>query len=143
MIRMRRRAPLIGLLLAFVLGISGCGLGSPAPTPTPRPSSTATLKILQPASAAVVKSNQLHVQFDLKGGRIVQDVSRVLPPDEGHIHLSIDGQIISMNYALEQDISLQSFAAGPHVLQGEFVAKDHAPFNPRVLVKLIFDYEPS
>jgi hypothetical protein len=141
MIRPSAGTALICILMAAVL--AACGQDGANPSPQPRPKSTATLQIAQPASAAVIKTTQMHVQFILQGGRIVSVTSKDLTPDEGHIHLSIDGQVISMNYSLEQDVSLQGFAPGPHVLQAEFVAKDHAPFNPRVLAKLIFDYQPA
>jgi hypothetical protein len=34
-----------------------------------------------------------------------------------------------MNYGLEQDVPV---TVGSHALKAEFVAADHAPFNPRV-----------
>jgi hypothetical protein len=119
--------------------------GSPTPTPsgTPRPHSTATLAILQPQPASVITTPSLHVEFKLTGGTIVAVTSKNLTPDTGHIHLSIDGRILQMNYQPSGDMPLEAFAAGPHLLQGEFVAVDHLPFNPRVIAKLVFDYEPS
>lgn len=114
-----------------------------AATPTPsRPASTAQLVLVQPQANAVVTATSMHVQFQLTGARIVVQTTRDITPDTGHVHLSIDGKLISMNYQLEQDVSLQGFVPGPHLLQGEFVAADHAPFNPRVIVKAIFDYQP-
>ncbi len=49
----------------------------------------------------------------------------------------------SRHYTLEDDVSLQGFNAGPHVLQAEFVAKDHAPFDPRVIARVLFEHEPG
>lgn len=117
--------------------------GQPTPTPTPRPASTAQFNIIQPQPNTVVTATTMHVQFQLSGARIVDVTTKDITPDTGHIHLSIDGRLISMNYQLAQDVSLQSFFAGPHLLQGEFVAADHAPFNPRVIVKVVFEYQPS
>ena len=116
---------------------------TPSPSGTPRPHSTATLAILQPQSASVITTPSLHVEFRLTGGMIVATTSKNLTPDTGHIHLSIDGRVLQMNYQPSGDMPLQAFAPGPHVLQGEFVAVDHLPFNPRVIAKLVFDYEPS
>ena len=84
----------------------------------------------------------MHVEFGLTGGRIVAVTSKDLTPDTGHIHLSIDGRLISMNYQLSQDVSMQPFAPGPHLVQGEFVAIDHLPFSPRVITKAIIEYQP-
>jgi len=138
---------LIILLLAAVL-LTGCNLPligvspTPSPTASARPRSTATLTLLQPQPNTVVTQSTVHVEFQLTGGRVVNVVSKNLTPDTGHIHLSIDGRLISMNYQLSQDVSLQPFSPGPHILQGEFVAADHAPFNPRVITKVIIEYQP-
>jgi hypothetical protein len=44
----------------------------------------------------------------------------------------VDGAIVSMTYGTEQRIPLGGLEPGPHVLQAEFVAADHGPFDPRV-----------
>jgi len=136
-------------LTAIAVVTSACGLPSagasptPSPTGTPRPRSTATLTILQPQPFTVVRTTTLNVQFQLTGGRIVAITSKDLTPNTGHVHLSIDGRVLSMNYQPAATVSLQPFEPGPHSLQGEFVAVDHLPFNPRVIAKLIFEYEPA
>jgi hypothetical protein len=138
---------LLILPLAAVL-LAGCSFPligastSPSPTASTRPRSTATLSMLQPQPNTVVTQTTVHVEFQLTGGRIVAITSKNLTSDTGHIHLSIDGRLISMNYQLSQDVSMQPFAPGPHILQGEFVAVDHAPFNPRVITKVIIEYQP-
>jgi len=60
---------------------------------------------------------------------IVQQTTTAIKPDEGHVHLYVNNVLVSMNYGLEQDIPVQP---GSLVLKAEFVASDHAPFNPRV-----------
>lgn len=115
---------------------------TPSPSPTPRPSSTGNLTVAQPAPNTVVTTTTLHVEFHLTGAHIVDVTTKNITPDTGHIHLTIDGRLISMNYQLSQDVSMQPFAPGPHVLQGEFVAADHIPFNPRVIARVIIEYQP-
>jgi hypothetical protein len=36
-----------------------------------------------------------------------------------------------MAYGLEQEVAVTK---GPHLVQAEYVAADHSPFNPRVIV---------
>lgn len=129
------------LLTSCSIPLIGAG-PTPSPTPTPRPRSTATLSFTQPQPNSVITTTALHVEFNLSGGKIVAITSKNLTPNTGHIHLSIDGRLISMNYQLSQDVSMAPFAPGPHNVQGEFVAVDHLPFNPRVITKVIIEYQP-
>ena len=95
----------------------------------PRPSSPATVSIVEPADGATVVGTNAHVVLKLDGARIVSATSTNIRPDEGHVHLYLNGQLVSMNYGLEQDVPV---TPGTYVLRAEFVAADHAPFNPRV-----------
>ena len=53
-------------------------------------------------------------------------------PNKGHLHLMLDGQLVSMNFKPTATIPVKP---GTHLLVVEFVASDHGPFNPR-------DYAP-
>jgi hypothetical protein len=125
------------VLLAACGGGGGGGVGgggAPATT-TGRPSSTATLQILEPANEATVPAGTLTVRLGLQGATIVPAATTTLKPDEGHVHLSLDGTLVSMAYGLEQPVEV---TPGIHQLVAEFVAGDHAPFNPRVVVTRTF-----
>ena len=87
--------------------------------------------MVEPASGAVVTGDRLRVRIELTGGRIILETKTTLTPTEGHIHVLLDGKTVSMAYGLEQDVPVTK---GPHLLQAEYVAADHFPFNPRVLV---------
>ena len=127
--------------VAFVLLAAGCA-GSPGPTGVStggtslRPHSTASVKIIEPAVGALLAGPSLHVKLELAGGVIVPQTTKAIKPNEGHIHLSLDGQVVSMAYGLEQDLQA---AKGKHLLQAEFVAGDHAPFSPRVIATTPFE----
>lgn len=125
--------------------LSACGQGvRPAASPSgPRPQSTASLAIVEPTAARIITTSSMHVRLTLQGARIVPQTSTDLTPDEGHVHVTVDGHLLSMNYTLEDDVNLQGLNPGPHLLQAEFVAKDHAPFAPRVIAKVLFEYEPA
>jgi hypothetical protein len=96
----------------------------------PRPSSPAVVGIVSPASAAHVTGTSVHVVLSLTGAQIVPATTTDITPTTGHVHLYVDNSLVSMNYGLEQDIPV---TPGSHVLKAEFVAADHAPFNPRVV----------
>jgi hypothetical protein len=109
-----------------------------APASGPRPASTATLSIVKPAGGATVAGEDLEVVLQLTGGTIIDSTSTKLTPDTGHVHISLDGQVVSMTFGLVQSVSLRSVAPGEHTLQAEFVAADHGPFNPRVTASVTF-----
>jgi hypothetical protein len=117
--------------------------GSTASVGGPRPASTATLSITAPALDEVVSGDELDVVLDLRGGTIVEGASSNLTSDTGHIHLVLDGKLVSMTFGLVQAVDLRRLPAGEHVLEAEFVAADHAPFAPRVTAKVRFESSGS
>jgi hypothetical protein len=137
----RRRARVAAAIAAALLltacgGGGGTGDGGGTPTPTVRPSSPATLTIESPANGTVVKGPSLTVRVQLKGATIVPATTKNITPTTGHLHLTLDGKLISMNYQARQTIP--NVAPGQHVLQVEFVAADHLPFDPRVIAAAAF-----
>jgi len=102
-----------------------------------RPSSPAAVMVAQPTAGAALTPTPcpsapgscVHIKLSLTGATIVSATSTDIRPDQGHVHLYVDNVLVSMNYGLEQDLPVHS---GTYVLKAEFVAADHAPFNPRV-----------
>ena len=109
--------------------------GSASPASAGRPSSPAVVAIVSPASGATVTGDSVHVVLTLSGAQIVTATTTNVRPDQGHIHLYVDNVLVSMNYGLEQDLPVHP---GTYILRAEFVAADHAPFNPRVLSPDVF-----
>ncbi|MDE3101321.1 MAG: hypothetical protein KGJ98_03715 [Chloroflexota bacterium] len=107
---------------------------------TRRPSSPARLTIVSPANGSTVHGATVAVHLDLSGARIVDATTTNITPTEGHIHVYLDNEIVSMNYSL--NATLSKVAPGQHVLRAEFVAADHAPFDPRVIVNSVFTDTP-
>jgi hypothetical protein len=138
--RARPFAP-IAIAASIVLALAGCnpsGNATPTVAPSalgPRPSSPATVEILQPTSGATLTGTSVHVVLKLTGATIVTTTSTNIQPDQGHVHLYVDNVLVSMNYGLEQDLPVHP---GTYVLKAEFVASDHAPFNPRVISPEVF-----
>ena len=96
-----------------------------------RPASTARLRIVAPAPGQVV-GRSFTVELELLGGRIVPLTTTRNRPNQGHIHVLVDGALASMSAGLRQDI--QGLSPGRHVIRAEFVAADHGPFEPPVIV---------
>jgi hypothetical protein len=139
---MRSSTAVAVIVLALAAAACGAGSGSgsggsPSPTRAGRPSSTAKLSILEPENGSVVHGSSIHIRLQLKDAHVVKPTSTELQPDEGHIHVLLDGKLVSMNYGLDDVI--QEVDPGPHLLQVEFVANDHAPFDPRVVVVSSFE----
>ena len=130
-----------GLGLALTACSGGNSGGSDAPATTTavaaaRPSSPAKLIITRPKNGQTVRQQRPELHLELDGGKIVSQTTTRVQGDEGHIHLHVDGKLIDMNYGLRQ--RLPQLPPGQHVVQVEFVAADHAPFDPRVLTQAAF-----
>jgi hypothetical protein len=145
----RIRGALVAVILAFALGASACGSGDASPsaslasfTPTTtadRPPSPAKLKILTPKNAQVVHGTTVEMKVSLKDAKIVPATSATIVPDEGHLHVILDDQLISMTGDTSQLLS--DLSPGQHLLKVEFVASDHAPFDPRVIAAVAFEVQ--
>ena len=129
---------LTAVLVACGGGDSNDGAGpTPSPTQTGRLSSTAKVSIIEPTEGTVIQGTTVRVRIKLEGGRIIPEVSSNLKPDEGHIHLLLDGRVVQLLGSLDERI--EDIAPGAHLLQVEFVAADHGPFSPRVISAVSFE----
>ena len=133
------------VLLAAALGLAACSSGGDGGSAQPaattaaaaaRPSSPAKLVLESPRNGQTVRQARPEVRLELEGAKIVNQTTTRIQGDEGHIHLLVDGKLVAMNYGLRQ--RLPQLPPGQHVIQVEFVAADHAPFEPRVLTQAAF-----
>lgn len=122
------------LLIPLLLLLVACSDGGGIET-AERPTSEASLTIVKPADGSVLKTTRVSVVIDLDGGRVIDQTTTELKPDEGHIHVSLDGDLVSMVYGTRQKISVRP---GQHLLQVEFVAGDHLSFEPSVVATSTF-----
>jgi hypothetical protein len=143
MLRTKTRTTFAVALCALALTAAACGGGgggssggSPSPTPTSRSSSPAKISIVEPKNGAVIHGTSLQLVVSLKGAHVVKPTTTHIVPTQGHIHVYLDNKIISMNYGLTQKVG--GLKPGTHVLQTEFVASDHLPWNPRILAAVSF-----
>jgi ABC-type glycerol-3-phosphate transport system substrate-binding protein len=143
-----KRLGLIAFGLALALALAACGGsdggGSGATdttsTPSERPSSTAELSIVSPAVGDVVHGSTVDLRVKLRGAKLVPVTTTDIVPDEGHLHVILDDKLISMTEGLEQ--SIPDVPPGDHRITVEFVASDHAPFDPRVVTVVAFEVGP-
>ena len=143
---MVRRRPVQLILLAVVLAVGACGGGSDyaggggsesgSAASAERPTSTTRIQIEAPTPNEVTGPD-IVARITLIGGRVVQRTTGKLTPDEGHIHVTVDGKLISMTYENEQAIN--GLTAGQHSITAEFVAVDHVPFKNRPKAAVLFE----
>jgi hypothetical protein len=142
----RLRAAALGVVVA-ALAVTACSGGdvgngasaattSTAAVAAERPSSPAKLTIEEPRQGQTVEQARPELVLNLDGAKVVNQTTTRVQSDEGHIHLYLDGKLVAMNYGLRQ--RLPQLPPGQHVVQVEFVAADHAPFDPRVLTQSAF-----
>jgi hypothetical protein len=138
----RPRATCLTLATLAVVLLGACSsAGGSTSTPAPtglaaRPTSTAKLTNLTPRNGQTISRRASEVRLDLAGAKIVSHTTTRIRPDQGHIHLLVDGKLVAMNYGLNE--RLPTLTPGQHLVQVEFVAADHAPFDPRVLTQAAF-----
>lgn len=131
---MKRIALLVPLLL---IGFTGCGSEkkSSAPKVPERPTTNARIQIVAPTPNQETGPD-VTVQVNLIGAKEVPQVTGPLRPDEGHIHVSVDGVVVAMAYGDTQN--LKGLTPGQHSVQVDFVAVDHVPFKNRVTAAVLF-----
>lgn len=139
----RHRAVALTGAMVLAAVLAGCSGGdkSAGATPTsdtlgPRPSSPAKLTILAPRNGETVPAGGTELEVRLAKAKIVNLTTRNIKPNEGHIHVLVDDQLVAMNYQLSG--RLPKLGPGTHVVRVEFVAADHLPFDPRVFTQAAF-----
>jgi hypothetical protein len=143
---------IVGACAALVL-TTACSSGGGTPQPdtgatsssptasvsADRPASTAKLAIISPTNGQVVTGTTVQMKVSLKDATIVPATTTDIVPDEGHLHVILDDQLISMTGETTQ--LLANLTPGQHLLKVEFVASDHAPFDPRVIAAVAFEVQ--
>lgn len=120
------------VLVAVLLVAGGCSSGGTRSGNEVRPSSTAELSILAPKPGEQFEDGtDVVVRLELDGATISKTVTKNIEPDTGHIHIRLDAKTVTLLGSLEQ--TLPEVGEGRHVIEAEFVAADHGPFDPRVI----------
>ena len=147
------RRMIVGACAALALTTAACSSGGGTPQPdtgatsssptssvsADRPASTAKLAIVSPTNGQVVTGTTVQMKVSLKDATIVPATTTDIVPDEGHLHVILDDELISMTGETTQ--LLVNLTPGQHLLKVEFVASDHAPFDPRVIAAVAFEVQ--
>lgn len=110
--------------------------GATSTTLGERVSSPAKVAIVTPRNGQTVPKGDVRLKVELDKAKIVNVTTTKVRPDQGHVHVLVDGKLAAMNYAL--DGTLPAMTPGQHVVRVEFVAADHLPFDPRVFTQSAF-----
>jgi hypothetical protein len=124
------------VLLAGTVTLTGCGAGKPSSSSGTRPTTPVRVQITQPTPNQVIVGDKTTLVVNVIGGTVVDRTTGALTPTEGHIHVSLDGKLVSMAYQTTQDLT--GLTPGNHTVTAEFVAVDHQPFQNRPTAAVIF-----
>ncbi len=143
MIRPKETPVVAALILGFVVACGGGGGpgASQPPVASARPSSPARLTIVSPTNGEMIHGSTIDLKTRLVGAKIVKPTTTHIVPTRGHIHVLLDRKIVSINYGIT-DQAINDVSPGQHLLQVEFVASDHLPFDPRVVTAVTFVVTP-
>jgi hypothetical protein len=137
-----RAVAAVALLLPIGCSSGGGDAGTPTPTSSasilgPRPSSPAVVAIVRPKNGATVPATGGELTVTLTGATLTSVTSQDISPTMGHLHVSVDGKLISMTSGTTQPLG--DLTPGRHTISVEFVAADHLPFDPRVVTEGFFE----
>lgn len=129
--------PLFLLALVFLLALGACSddKKTSAPKAGERPTTQARIQIVSPTPNQVTGPD-VTVTVNLIGAREVPQVTGEIKPDEGHIHIALDNNVVAMAYG--DSHTLTGLTPGQHAIQVDFVAVDHVPFRNRVTAAVLF-----
>jgi len=97
----------LAVALLLVAALAGCSGADPQPadatgtTLGARPSSPARLSIRFPRNGQAVKGDTVTLKVNLAGARIIDATTTRIRPDQGHVHVTVDGRLVAMNYNLD------------------------------------------
>lgn len=135
------RIAVVGLS-ASAVGCLGLATALPfiiGPGSLSRPTSTGQLAIVSPRPAQIFQGDPatVPVSLSLSDATIVPVTTIHVVPNQGHVHLYLDGSLVTMT-GLEASLSV---GPGTHTLRAEFVASDHGPFRPPVTAEVTFEVQ--
>jgi hypothetical protein len=125
--------PVVLLALAMAVGAGAFAIGgnsSAGPSGTLPAPDGLSIRIESPADGTEVPANRpFNVEARVTGGEI-SNATQSTDPRVGHLHVFVDGQLISMPSVTTQEVELEP---GEHTIVVEFTAADHRSYKPRIM----------
>jgi hypothetical protein len=117
------------IIILLLLGAVVIGIWSVAVGPTPISAPGVSLRILAPTDNSTVAAGApVDVRVAIEGGKLTTGTKQTAP-NVGHLHVSVDGTIVSMPGTTDVTVEL---TPGRHLIVVEFVTADHQPFAPPI-----------
>jgi hypothetical protein len=132
------------LVAVVVLAVAATACGGSGGGSASRPTSNARLAIVAPTTGEVVHGSSTVLRMQVIGGKVVSTSSRPGHPlggNLGHIHVFLDGKLLSMSYGTTQPVT--GLQPGSHSILAEFVATDHNPFANDIAASVSFTVQAS
>lgn len=125
--------PVVLLVLALAVGAGAFAIGGDsgggAPAGTVAAPDGLSVEIVGPRDEEQVPANDpFDLEAEVSGGELT-DATSSDDPTVGHLHVFVDGQLISMPNSSIQEVELDP---GRHTIVVEFTTADHRSFDPRI-----------
>jgi hypothetical protein len=118
------------VIMLLLLGAVIIGIGSVVVGPSPVAAPDVSLRIVTPTDNSTVAADApVEIRVDLEGGKLTSSTDQTAP-NVGHLHISVDGSIVSMPGTPQATVELEP---GRHLIVVEFVGADHQPFSPPIV----------
>ena len=96
-------------------------------------SSPATISIVEPQDGDTVPAREeLILSVEIEDGELTTD-TEATDPSLGHLHIYVDGQLVSMPSTEQPPIPADRLPPGEHEITVEFTQANHEQFEPRIL----------
>ncbi len=119
-------------------------LACSTPTDSAEPSGAPTVTILEPAAGATVCSTSFHVRLQIENLTLVDPYTPPdpLPPNSGHVDVTLNGLDVEMTQGEELDIGAAE-SGFEYQLKAELSNADHTPIEPYAGDFIYFKAEES
>lgn len=126
------QVPVILVLAALALTVGAFAFDTPDETKGNGISTDAEVVIVDPSDGGTIAAGEtLTLEIRIDGGSLTTE-NTTDEPDAGHLHIYVDGKLVSMPSVATPKIDGEDLPAGEHEIIVEFTQADHRPWDPPV-----------